>query len=108
MSFDNFIAGALAGAFAFVLSRSSYGYAVDNPGGRYIFPEREAFPVHDAEHERRALAYVKAGRIAERDIPAVLRYLREEARDPDVRRGAREPGLAARARKVIAGRKRRR
>jgi hypothetical protein len=102
---DMVLSGILAGVFAFVLGKSSYGYdedwgAVRNPR-RYIFPERKRFPVYDVEHERRALAYVKAGRIAEKDIPAVLRYLREEARDPGVRRGARERGLADRARRVI-------
>lgn len=71
---------------------------------KYIFPEREAFPVYDPEHEWRALTYVKAGRIAEEDVPAVLRYLRTEAMDPGVRAAAREKGLAKKARKVIRGR----
>lgn len=54
----------------------------------YVFDEEKKFPVYDVEHERRAWAYVKAGRISIEQIPEVVVYLAENASDLKVRQEA--------------------
>lgn len=56
---------------------------------RYIYPGGKKFPVGDAEHERRALAYVKAGRGTPEQIIYVPEWLAKHARDPDVKKAAK-------------------
>jgi len=59
-----------------------------NPSGS-VFPDGR-FPVKDASHQRRALGYVKAGRVASGDDLVVLRWLRDHAKDDYVRAEARK------------------
>jgi hypothetical protein len=48
------------------------------------------FPVGDAYHERKALQYVQAGRCTPGECEEIVRYLARKARDPEVRRRARQ------------------
>jgi hypothetical protein len=48
------------------------------------------FPVGDAYHERKALQYVQAGRCSPGECEEVVRYLAKKARDPEVRRRAKQ------------------
>lgn len=48
------------------------------------------FPVGDVYHERKALAYVMAGRCAKGDCEKVVSYLARRARDPEVKAVARK------------------
>lgn len=56
---------------------------------RYIYPAEKHFPVGDVEHERRALAYVAAGRGTPEQIVHVPAWLAKHARDADVKAEAK-------------------
>ena len=43
----------------------------------YVFPEREAWPIHGEEHALIAIRYMKAGRGNESDYPTIKKAIRK-------------------------------